>query len=122
MSLRTIALAATTCAAATLTVLAATPAAAADIVVAPEQVTVRISYADLNLASAEGRARLEGRVAGAARSICGSFFPADLEMASLVRTCRADAIASARLPDAFASAAGTRDLTVTGRRMSRAAN
>ena len=69
MSLRTIALAATACAAATLT----TPAAAADIVVAPEQVTVRISYADLDLATAQGRARLEDRVAGAARSICGSF-------------------------------------------------
>ena len=123
MSLRTIALAATACAAATLTSLAATPAAAADInVVAPDVITVRVSYADLNLASPDGRARLDGRIAGAARVICGSFFPADLEMASLVRTCRADAIASARLPDAYASNAGARDLTVTGRRMSRAAN
>ena len=119
MSLRTIALAVASCAAATL---ASTPASAADIGVAPEQVTVRISYADLNLASPQGRARLESRVAGAARSICGSFFPADLEMAGLVRACRADAIASARLPEAFASAEGARDLTVTGRRMSRAAN
>jgi len=122
MSLRTIALAVTACAAATLTSLAATPAAAADILVAPDVITVRVSYADLNLASPEGRARLDGRIAFAARSICGSYFPADLELASRVKTCRADAIASARLPAALASNAGARDLTVTGRRMSRAAN
>ena len=122
MSLRSIALAAATCAAATLTSLVPAPAAAADIVIAPETITVSVSYADLNLASAEGRAQLDRRIAGAARSICGSFFPADLEMASLVRTCRVDAIASARLPAAYASNAGARDLTVTGIRMSRAAN
>jgi len=65
---------------------------------------------------------VDARIAGAARSICGSFFPADLEMAGQIRACRADAIASARLPDLLASIAGARDLTVTGRRMSRAAN
>jgi UrcA family protein len=124
MSLRSIALAATACAAATLATVAPTPAAAAaaDIVVAPETVTVRVSFADLNLASAEGRARLDRRIAGAARSICGDFFPADLETAALVKTCREDAIASTRLPAAYAGDAGTRDLTVTGNRMSRAAN
>ena len=121
MSLRTIALAAVASAAASLSLTAA-PAAAADIVVAPETITVRVSYADLNLASAEGRARLDRRIAGAARSICGSFFPADLEMAVLVKSCREDAIASARLPAAYASNGGGRDLTVTGNRMSRAAN
>ena len=119
MSLRTIALAATTCAALALT---AAPAAATDIVVAPETITVRVSYADLNLATPEGRARLDRRIAGAARSICGSFSPAQLEMAMLVRDCREGAIASARLPAALAGNAGPRDLAVTGRRMSRAAN
>ena len=122
MSVRSIALAAAACVAATLSTVVPTPAAAADILVAPERITVRVSYADLNIASSEGRARLESRVAGAARSICGSYFPADLELASRVKTCRADAIASARLPAALASNAGARDLTVTGRRMSRAAN
>lgn len=118
MSLRTIALAAAACAA---TALSAAPAAASDIVVAPETVTVRISYADLNLATPEGRARLDRRIAGAARSICGNFHPAQLEMFALIQNCRQDAIASARLPAALADA-GARDLTVTGRRMSRAAN
>lgn len=122
MSLRSIALAATACAVATLSTVAPTPAAAADIVVAPETVTVRVSYADLNLASAQGRARLDRRIAGAARSIWGDYFQADLQMAALVQTCRQDAIASARLPSAYASNAGTRDLTVTANRMSRAAN
>jgi UrcA family protein len=122
MSLRSIALAAAACVAATLSNLAPSPAVAADIVVAPTAVTVRISYADLNLANAEGRATLDRRIAGAARSICGSYFPADLQTAALVQTCRADAIASARLPAAYASNDGRRDLTVTANRMSRAAN
>lgn len=119
MSLRSIALAATACAAAALS-LTATPAAAADITVAPETVTVRVSYADLNLATAQGRARLDRRIAGAARSICGNFFPADLEMAALVQTCREDAIASARIPTAVASNGAA--VTLTGHRVSRAAN
>ena len=84
MSVRSIALAAAACVAATLSAVVATPAAAADIVVAPATITVRVSYADLNLASAQGRAVLDRRIAGAARNICGTFFPADLEMAVLV--------------------------------------
>ena len=117
MSLRSIALAATACAAlASLTA----PAAASEITVQPDTVTVRVSYADLNLASAAGRARLDRRIAGAARSICGNFFPAELEMAALVQTCREDAIASARIPTAVAS--NGRAVTLTGYRVSRAAN
>ena len=119
MSLRSIALAAAACTAAALSLT--TPAAAADIVVTPDAVTVRVSYADLNLASAAGRARLERRVAGAARSICGNYATNDLRMFALVSECRADAIASARTPTDVASN-GARDLTVTGYRLSRAAN
>ena len=122
MSVRSIALAAAACVAATLSTVLPTPAVAADIVVAPTAITVRVSYADLNLASAQGRAVLDRRIAGAARNICGTFFPADLEMAVLVHACREDAIASARLPTAYASNAGTRAVLVTGNRMSRAAN
>lgn len=118
MSLRSIALAATACAAATLSMTAA-PASATDITVMPEAVTVRVSYADLNLASAEGRAQLDRRIAGAARSICGSYFPNDLRMFALVRDCREDAIASARIPTAVAS---NDAVVLTGHRVSRAAN
>lgn len=124
MSVRSIALAAAACVAATLSSVVPTPAVAADadIVVAPERITVRISYADLNLANVEGRAVLTRRIAAAARNICGSFFPADLEMAALVQDCREDAVASARLPAAYASNDGAREVLVTGNRMSRAAN
>ena len=118
MFMRSIALAAIICAAAAT--LSAAPAAASDVTVAPDTITVRVSYADLNLASAQGRARLDRRIAGAARSICGNFFPADLEMAALVQTCRADAIASARIPTAVASNSGA--VSLTGHRVSRAAN
>ena len=114
MCLRSIALAAA------LAATVSTPALANDIVVAPDTITVRVSYADLNLASAQGRAQLDRRIAGAARSICGSFFPADLEMAALVQNCREDAIASARIPTAVAS--NGRAVTLTGHRVSRAAN
>ena len=124
MSLRTLAfaLAATASAAVTTLSVFTVPALAAEIIVAPETVTAHVSYADLNLATAEGRAQLDRRIAGAARGICGAYFPADLRMAALVQDCRADAIASARIPAAVASAAGARDLTVTGYRVSRAAN
>ncbi|HTU11654.1 MAG TPA: UrcA family protein [Allosphingosinicella sp.] len=122
MSLRTIALAAAAITAATFTTTVATPASAAEIVVAPETVTVRVSYADLNLASADGRAQLDRRIAGAARGICGAFFPIDLRMSALVSDCRADAIASARIPAAVASSDGARSVAVTGYRLSRAAN
>ena len=118
MSLRSIALAATACAAATLSMAA--PASAADITVMPEAVTVRVSYADLNLASADGRAQLDRRIAGAARSICGSYFPIDLRMFALVQECRTDAIASARIPTAVAS--NDRAVVLTSHRVSRAAN
>src|SRR5207237_8043520 len=122
MSVRSIALAAAACVAAALSPSAPTPAVAADIVVAPQAVTVRVSFADLNLASAQGRAVLDRRIAGAARSICGEYFSTDLQMRALVQDCREDAIASARLPTAYASNAGARGLTVTGYRVSRAAN
>ena len=120
MSLRSLSLAAAACVAPTLTLATATPAGATDIVVAPESVTVRVSYADLNLATVEGRARLDRRIASAARSICGSSFQNDLHMSALVNECRDDAIASARIPAQVAS--NDRTVALTGYRMSRAAN
>jgi UrcA family protein len=120
MSLRNLALVTAACAVATLSLATATPAGATDIVVAPETVTVRVSYADLNLATVEGRARLDRRIASAARSICGSPFQNDLHMSALVSECRDDAIASARIPTQVAS--NDRAVVMTGHRMSRAAN
>ncbi len=117
MSLRSIALTAAACVAATMT--AATQASAADISVSPDTVTVRVSYADLNLANPAGRARLERRIAGAARGMCGHYFPTELRMFSLVSACRAEAISSARIP-AVADSGGARG--GPGQGMSRAAS
>lgn len=119
MSLRSLSLAAA-CVTATLTLAAASPAGATDIVVAPEAVTVRVSHADLNLASEAGRARLERRIAGAARGMCGTSHPADLRMSALVGACRADAITSARIPTVVASSDDARGLS--GPAVNRAAN
>lgn len=119
MSLRSFALAAAVSLAAAATTVS-TPVSAADILVVPETATVRVSYADLDLASEAGRARLDRRIANAARGICGNYQPNDLRIFSLVRDCRADAIASARIPTGLAAADGA--ATLTGRRLSRAAD
>jgi len=57
--------------------------------------SVTISYADLNLANAAGRAVLDRRIAHAARQVCGQFAPVELRRNSLSRACQADVIASA---------------------------
>lgn len=80
--------------------------------------TARISYADLNLANEAGRARLERRIADAARTLCGSHAPMDLSRAGLTRACRTGAIASARLPVVLAAGGGG----APGYRMSLAVN
>jgi UrcA family protein len=117
MYLRSALLAAFASGAATL----ATPcsAEASDIHVTSPSATARVSYADLNLANPAGRARLERRIADAARDLCGSHFALDLNRSELMRACRADAIASARLP---ALAAGEGGGSMPGNRMSLAAN
>lgn len=69
--------------------IAAAPAAAQTV----DSVTV--SYADLNLGSAAGRAVLDRRIAHAARQVCGQFAPIELRRNSLSRACQADVIASA---------------------------
>ena len=118
MFLRSIALVA----AATTAGILATPCSArsADIEVTSGAATARIPYADLNLANEAGRARLERRIADAARTLCGSHAPADLGRAELTRACRAGAIASARMPAAIA--AGEGGAGIPGYRMSLAVN
>ena len=69
--------------------IAASPAAAQTVD------SVTISYADLNLANAAGRAVLDRRIAQAARQVCGEFPPVELRRNSLSRACQADVIASA---------------------------
>jgi UrcA family protein len=63
-----------------------------------------VSYADLDLASAAGRDRLESRIAGAVSRVCPAGHPADLTTAALTDTCRDIAWDGARAQMNFALA------------------
>ena len=82
--------------------LAAPPAAAAQ--------TRVVSYADLDLSSAAGRARLDQRVGAAVRAVCGRAAPTDLNGLAQVQACRdetlADATAQWRRGEVFIALAG----------------
>jgi len=70
-----------------------------------EHVSIRVSYADLDLDNATDRARLEARIGRAARTICGPTNPRDvagslrqaLENGACQRQVKADAIAASGL-------------------------
>jgi UrcA family protein len=79
-------------AACTATVLVAAPAMARSSADGLAQTTV--SYADLNLSSAAGRATLHSRIKGAVRFVCGSRGPTLAELENN-RECQDNAIASA---------------------------
>lgn len=66
-----------------------------------------VSYADLDLNSAAGRARLERRIADAVREVCGAAPSFDLARRRAVRHCRTDTRANVRVP-AAAGLFGTR--------------
>ena len=57
-----------------------------------------IGIADLNLASAAGRATFDRRVAGAARRLCGTYAPLELKEVAASRACRAGIAAQAQRP------------------------
>jgi UrcA family protein len=112
----------------TLPVLAAVAAAAAlvtpTVTSAAETNSVRVSYADLNLASGVGQHTLQGRIAYAARTVCVIEDSHQLELANATNECRSDAVA--RAEPAYEAAIGaarqgvvtigaTASLVVTGR-------
>ena len=74
--------------------------------------SVRVSYADLNLASAPGERTLERRIAGAARIVCEIEDSRELALANATNACRGDAVAGAR-PQFEAAVAAARRGTVT---------
>lgn len=100
----------------TLPALAALVVASALVVptVSPaaERESVRVSYADLNLASSLGQARLQRRISYAAETVCDTADPLNLEFARAVAECRAGAIADAR-PAFEAAVAAARHPSVT---------
>lgn len=67
--------------------------------------SIQVSYGDLNLHSAAGRTALDGRIAAAARRLCGTYPAFELEWSQVSRACQADVIAST---------AGQRDAVVAG--------
>lgn len=81
-------------------------AAAGPAIAAPPAAETRVvSYADLNLATAAGRARLESRIGRAVRSVCGRASLLDLNGLAQVQLCRdetyADAIGQLRRGEVF---------------------
>ena len=55
--------------------------------------SIEVSYADLNLASADGRDILDRRIAGAAEQLCGQSNAVELTWHAAVMACRSDTIA-----------------------------
>ena len=80
---------------------------------AQEATSATVSYADLNLADAGGRAALTNRIAGAAGQVCATgASQRELELFQFSHSCRLGAIASAR-PAYDAAVAAARRGTVT---------
>lgn len=63
---------------------------------AAEQDSVRVTYADLNLASDFGQQRLQGRIASAASIVCGPADHRDVPFLQIVGECRTATIADAQ--------------------------
>ena len=83
------------------------------VVTADTQPTIRVSYADLNLASPSGRERLQGRISEAARTLCidGNIDPLETEMDE--RSCYAASIRDANKQIAQTLAAQSTKLAST---------
>ena len=99
----------------TLSALAALAASALIVPAASqaaERTSVRVSYADLNLATDVGQARLKGRIAFAAEMVCDTTDPLNLNLVRAVAECRSSAIADAR-PAFEAAVAQARHPSVT---------
>jgi UrcA family protein len=73
-----------------LTIAAALLASATPALSQPATHSVAVHYGDLNLASADGRAALDGRLRQAIRTACGDPSPADLRGLNRAANCRAD--------------------------------
>ena len=86
-----------------LAALAAAGAAAPASAVVNASGTRIVRYADLDLSSAAGRARLEQRIGAAVRIVCGSAASGDLGGASAVQDCRTATAANVVRPAAIAA-------------------
>ena len=100
----------------TITAIAAVVVAGAFVVPtvsqAAESNSVRVSYADLNLASGAGQSKLRGRIYEAARAVCEYEDSQLLEVSVPTTSCRIDAVERAQ-PAFQAAVAAARHGTVT---------
>ena len=71
--------------------------AASSSVFAQDTMSVRVSYADLNLSSPAGAAALTHRVDQAVLAICGSADIRDMGRQTYVSKCKADTLSAARV-------------------------
>jgi len=71
---------------------------------AAERQSVRVHYADLNLATDFGKNKLQRRISYAARLVCDTAAPLDMKFERAVGECRSGAVADAQ--PAFAAAVG----------------
>jgi UrcA family protein len=105
-----------------LAVAAATAAFAAAGLAGPAAAqsiaTVPVAVSDLNLATNAGRQTLDGRIAFAARQLCGDYSHLELKWAAMSRSCQSEVIAAAQ-PQRDALIGGQRFASL---RVSRAAN
>ena len=63
---------------------------------AEDQTSVRVSYADLDLAKSIGQQRLQHRIAFAAERVCGFADARDLNYTRAVGDCRTETVADAQ--------------------------
>lgn len=79
---------------------------------AAESNSVRVSYADLNLASESGATILENRIESAARLVCEIEDSRDLTLAQATQMCRSQAVSHAQ-PAFHAALVAARNPSVT---------
>lgn len=79
---------------------------------AEESNSMRVSYADLNLASTAGQGILQRRMAGAAKVVCVIEDSREIALRSATNNCRSDAVARA-WPAYEAAVSNARRGTVT---------
>jgi UrcA family protein len=76
-----------------------------------------VRIADLDLRSSEGQRKLDRRLAGAAREVCGTASDVDLQGKNEVRKCRDETIAKAKSQrDSLLAAKGDAVIAVTAAR------
>jgi UrcA family protein len=81
---------------------------------AAESNSVRVSYADLNLASNAGAGALQRRIGFAARVVCEIEDSRQLSLASATNACRSDTIESVRPAYEAAVASARRGTVIVG--------